>query len=387
MSFLPRIQAPFAIYPSHTGMEFLRKTRMVIMSPLRRNVTITCTEGLVGSCTSSAAECAAVFGAFGTPGWATNYQRFAQATIRVIGLREPPGITIIAQPPLAPGIVNTSEFNSSIYADCPRGVLIPGTDRYVIRIFANAGRFTLAQWGIVMTYDTGVLSDVIFTIPDESVFTPPSVSLDTSAGTIGANTNAVATSNIELRRGANIHIATISFAIDTNTAPGLTANVITGLYTTFLINVGGGSITNNQPAHVYDASGRNSIGTASIQISMPSVAIGMYAAPTAPFIIVSPSGTSTSVSFAGLVFWSICGSVNRNLNLHTSTCSSPDESNSSSNNCQGWSGRWGIPRIAQAITVSNVPFSALVQVRTYAHTSLRLTIDRPSVPMLPGETR
>ena len=291
--------------------------------------------------------------------------------------------TIIAHPSAAPGLMNTTEFEEAIYADAPRGVLIPGTDPFILKIYANAGRYTLFQWGLSLAYAKSALTFVSITSPAE-IFSDPRATVDTATGTIVANTISTATAHPSLREGSSIHIATIHFSIQSTVNPGLISDVVTNLRALYLVNVNGNQFVTNGMANVYDAIGKHR-GTVSMRIAPRPIAIGMYASPSLPYVIASPNGVSSSVAISSVFVNSNFGSTNTILDAFSVSCNS--SSSPTRTTCANWVGQWNAPIREEAINATSSTFSVPISLRTYAHTSIRIAIDMQSVPLIAGETR
>lgn len=351
---------------------------------------VPCSTTLYGLCTSTYSQCTSLFGAFGSSPWSSGQQRFANVTIKVGNLyTTQPLYTIIAQPPLVHGIIDTTTHNEGIYADAPRGVLVPGIDSLLIKIYANAGLYTLDRWGIGMSYDTSLLTFTSIVSPSLSVFAAPVVTIDSSSGTASANAGTATGATEESRSGTRIHIATVTFAINSNAAQDqLYSSAISNLRATFLVNINNNQFINDGLAHVYDVSGTNSLGTVSVQISPSPIAIGGYMAPSLPYIIIRPNGVSTGISVSGYGFKSVFGSGNVNLDPYSLTCvSNTGKISVDGSGCSILSGV-SSPTSSETITVDMGEYGNYeTSVRVYSPTSLRIAVDKQSIPLIPGETR
>lgn len=154
-----------------------------------------------------------------------------------------------------------------------------------------------------MNYDTSVLTFVSILSPDISIFTSPMVTLDSVAGSVSANAIAQTTASLSSREGTMVYIATVTFSISSNAPGGLRTSSITNLRALFLVNINSNQFVGNSKAHVYDYVGINHVGSVSIQISPAPVLIGGYAYPiSGAYIIIKPSGTSTSIAISGIGF-------------------------------------------------------------------------------------
>ncbi len=154
-----------------------------------------------------------------------------------------------------------------------------------------------------MYFDTTILTFVSVTSPDIAIFTSPMVTVDGVSGVLSANSFAPVTAPTTLREGSSIHIATVTFSMNSNAPPGIRSFSAFNMRCLFLVNVNGNQFVTDTMATVYDYVGINTDGQLSIQVSTTPVLIGGYAYPmSGAFIIIKPSGTSSSISISGIGF-------------------------------------------------------------------------------------
>lgn len=327
-------------------------------------------------CTSTFQQCTTLGGATNNLAWAAS--RSGQATIRVGANLFSQQAPITFRGAAASAAVNTAAFGEgSIYADAPRGVLIGGgVDTFIVNIYANVGpSYTLFSWGISMDFVPSSLSFVSMVSPNTALFSPPVVTRE--GNTISANTAAASGAPDAGRKGASVHIATLTMTVAAvPTSTEVVLNAITNLRATFLVNTFGSQFATDSVAHVYDFMGIDTIlGGVRVAVARTPVPIGMHAYPFPFHVIIAPGSTvSSAVTVTGIIFWSIFNTPN--------TAPSPALTCNSGGSCAGITTS-STASTSMTIAAVSGTFSINVPVRVYYTTGMRVHVN-PTLAS-PGE--
>lgn len=362
-------------------------------------LTIACSGsgGGLGTCTSTTSQCRSLAGNPGTAGW-TGGTRSGSAYIQAGGSGQRVSSTqqitfhqTLAPPAASPGV-------EGIYVDSPRGVLIPGTDQYVVRVYADAGRYTLFQWGITMLYSTPHLTYQSLVAPDTNTFSPPFVSV--SGGRVSANTAAKAGASEAARQGSSIHVATITFNVAASMGIAANPSALANITCLFLVNVNNNQFVTNSLATVYDSMGVNSIGRSSLEVSPSPVVIGLRAVSSTPYVATLPDGRGQGTSITTTRITTVFNTADQPAGA-SAVCTTTDVGalsipSSSCSSILPASASIATPAQAAVVRVTDGAnpgvAAALVQVRAFVPQSIRLVLhskagSSSASTLAPGEMR